>query len=424
MKSYKLPILGVAMTIAGIAMTSCEDRPDAFKPTDGVPEVKYVRPTDPAKSDSLINGAFMGEIICLVGENLKSIHEIYFNDQKAVLNTSYLTDYTFIVAVPNEIPTDVTNKIYMVTADKRTVEYDFNVLVPAPQISGMSNEWACPGDEVTIYGDYMIDDSNVPLAITFPGNVRCGEITSVTKSAVTCIVPQGAETEGPVNVTSIYGTGKSTFHYRDTRGMLFDWDGTKGYASGHGWRNGVTTSDAEGIRPLDGNYLLFDVASMTPQDWPNEDSVSFNYWPEPSAGFGELSDEFDAEHWEDQILKFEVCVPASTPWTSVALNMIFTGNSDVTYASATNGYIGGDNARGLWYPWYGKGSYDTDGKWITVSMPLSNFTLNKTADVSSMPLTMNSFTGLTFIMYAGPQSIEDPTTIHIGIDNIRVVPKN
>lgn len=100
--------------------------------------MKYVRVPDPAAADSLLTGAYMANTICLVGENLRSVYELYFNDQKAILNTSYITDHTLMVDVPKEIPSVVTDKIYMVTKAKDTIDYDFKVLVPAPTVNSIS----------------------------------------------------------------------------------------------------------------------------------------------------------------------------------------------------------------------------------------------------------------------------------------------
>ena len=61
----------------------------------------------------------MANTICLVGENLRSVYELYFNDQKAILHTSYITDHTLMVDVPKEIPSVVTDKIYMGDQSKR-----------------------------------------------------------------------------------------------------------------------------------------------------------------------------------------------------------------------------------------------------------------------------------------------------------------
>ncbi|MDY9917632.1 MAG: glycan-binding surface protein [Proteiniphilum sp.] len=413
-----------AMVLLGTVMTACVDEPDKYEVADGLPTVKYVRMTNPAVADSLIDGAYMANTICLVGDNLRSIYELYFNDQKAILNTSLMTDHTVIVDVPKTIPANVTNKIYMVNINKDTVAYDFKVLVPAPQVRSMSNEYAKPGSVATIYGDYLLDDANVPLEINFPGNVAVTEFLSISKTAVRFVVPEGAELSGNVTVKSIYGTGRSNFHYMDARGFLFDWDGIKGLASGHGWRNGVVSNSTEGIEPLDGNYLVFS-GNLDNTAWPDEDRQSFNYWPEPTAGYPELSTLFDAEEWRTLQLKFECFIPASTPWTTTSLQMIFTSNANVTYATGNNGYIGNDEIpRGLWTPWLETGSYDTADEWVTVTVPLSNFIYTRYGAASANSLDKDSFTGLTFVLYAGPQNAGTNGPILMGIDNIRVVPAN
>ena len=424
MKNISRLFAATTFAVLAMVMTACEDEPDKYEVADGLPTVKYVRMTTPSASDSLIDGAYMANTICLVGDNLRSIYELYFNDQKAILNTSLMTDHTVIVDVPRTIPDNVTNRIYMVNAAKDTVAYDFKVLVPAPVVNSMSNEYAKPGSVATIYGDYLLDDAYVPLEINFPGNVAVTEFLSISKTAVRFVVPEGAELSGNVTVKSIYGTGRSGFHYMDARGFLFDWDGTKGLASGHGWRNGVVSSSTEGIEPLDGNYLVFS-GNLDNTAWPDEDRQSFNYWPEPTAGYPELSTLFEAEEWRTMQLKFECFVPTGTPWTTTSLQMIFTSNANVTYATGNNGYIGNDEIpRGLWTPWLETGSYDTADEWVTVTVPLSNFIYTRYGAASANSLDKDSFTGLTFVLYAGPQNAGTNGPILMGIDNIRVVPAN
>lgn len=424
MKTIRRFFALTTIAIVGFVVTACEDEPDKYKVADGLPTVKYVRITTPSASDSLIDGAYMANTICLVGDNLRSIYELYFNDQKAILNTSLMTDHTVIVDVPRTIPTNVTNKIYMVNAAKDTAAYDFKVLVPAPEVRFMSNEYAKPGGTATIYGDYLLDDPNVPLEINFPGNVAVTEFLSISKTAVRFVVPEGAELSGNVTVKSIYGTGRSNFHYMDARGFLFDWDGIKGLASGHGWRNGVVSNSTEGIEPLDGNYLVFS-GNLDNTAWPDEDRQSFNYWPEPTVGYPELSTLFNAEEWRTLQLKFECFIPASTPWTTTSLQMIFTSNEHVSQANKNNAYIGNDELpRGLWTPWLETGSYDTGNEWVTVTVPLINFTYTRYGAAIASIRDKDSFTGLTFILYAGPQNAGTNGPILMGIDNIRVVPVN
>ena len=234
---YTKCFFGSIAILSLLTMGSCADEPDKYEIEGGIPTLKYIRPLTPEVSDSLLTGAYMSNSICLVGDNLRSIVAMYFNDQKAVLNTSYMTDHTVIVDVPKEIPTKVTDKIYMITKSSDTITYDFKVLVPSPSVNTMSCEYAKPGSEATIYGDYFIDDENVPLKITMAENVPVTKITKITKTAVSFIVPDNAPS-GYINVKSIYGTSRSKFQYADKRNILFDWDGSHGgMATGHGWRN-------------------------------------------------------------------------------------------------------------------------------------------------------------------------------------------
>lgn len=417
-----------AVAVTGFTLTACEDEPDKYEIAGGVPTIKYVRLPDIAAADSLLEGAYMATPICLVGDNLRSIVELYFNDQKAILNTSYITDNTLLVDVPKEIPAVVTDKIYMVTSFKDTVTYDFKVLVPAPTVSSMSCEFLKPGDEATIYGDYLIDDPNVPLTITFPGNVDVTQITSISKTAVSFIIPDAA-VEGYITVKSIYGTGRSKFCYYDTRNILFDWDGSHGgIAIGHGWRDGskVWTDDENGI---DGAYLKFqgDMGGDIGATW-NEDAFSFNYWPEPGNGYPELSslpsfaNMIETYGVSGLQLKFEACVPASNPWASSGMQLIFSGNDAVTYNTGNNSYFSDSSVpRGLWIPWKNTGSYDTGGKWVTVSVNLADF--NKTHEGSKCDnsLDKEKLTGLTFFVWQGGVAGTDCSPV-ICIDNIRVVP--
>ena len=417
------------LAFVGVTATSCEDEPHKYEVADGVPTIKYVKVTSPESGDSLITGAYMDNLICIVGDNLRSTVELWFNDQKAVLNTSYMTDNTILVSVPGTIPGEVSNLMYFVTSGNDTITYPFEVIVPAPSVNSMSCEYAPVGSEATIYGNYFIDDPNVPLSISF-GNVDVTEITDIQMSQVSFIVPQGAE-ECNVSVTSIYGTTVSSFHYLDTRNILFDWDGSHGgIATGHGWRNGVIQStNPEGI---DGSYIYFGGVAMSGSvggTWA-EDNFSFNYWPEPGAGYPELSSMPDFAEMLDRYdvselqIKFEVYVPTSNPWQSSALQMIFSGNDIVTYATGNNGYFSNtDLPRGLWIPWQLTGSYDTGDQWVTVSMNLSEFNRTHEGQACGSALSKDDFTGLTFFVWNGGVEGTDCNPV-ICIDNIRIVPIN
>ena len=198
----KISIWAAAALVAAVSFTACEDEPDRFRLTDGKPTVYYIRPVKAAAADSLLTSAYMGNSICLVGDNLRSVYKMLFNDQQAVLNNSYITDHTLLVDVPNEIPGEVSNMIYLINKNADTVKVDFQVLVPGPTISSMSNEFAPKGTLATLYGDYFVDDPNVPIQLWI-GDAECS-IKSFTKGAINFEVPAGATILDAANKINVH----------------------------------------------------------------------------------------------------------------------------------------------------------------------------------------------------------------------------
>lgn len=134
-------LLGATM-MGSASLTSCVDEPDKYEVAGGSPSIDYIRLSDVTKKDSMLTGAYMGTNICLVGNNLRSIKKIFFNDQEAILNTSFITDHTLLVDVPTTLTDNPTNKIYMYNSKNECTEYDFKTLVPNPVVSSLNNEYA------------------------------------------------------------------------------------------------------------------------------------------------------------------------------------------------------------------------------------------------------------------------------------------
>lgn len=416
--------LAALMGAAAIGFASCEDQPDEYKSTSGSPEVQYVRL--PESADSVITKNYLQTTVCLVGNNLRSIRKLLFNDQEALLNTSYITDNTLLVDIPKNIPAAVTDKIYMINEAGDTTTYDFHVIVPPPVVSAMSCEYAAAGDEVTLTGDYFIQDPYKPLKVKFnDGTLPVTDIRSISKNSITFTVPAGAQS-GRVCVESVYGESRSQFVYKDNRNILFDFDGSHGgLAGGHGWRPGRIRTGG-----IDGSYLYLGGAAMLGKvgaTW-DEDDFAMNYWPEPSAGFPELTaipsfaNMLDTCDIDDLALKFECRVPETSPWSASALQLIFTGNQDVTALTANSQYYNNaDIARGLWIPWQTTGSFSTGSGWTTVTIPLSAFNKTHEGQAAGKTVAKNRMTGFTFFLWNGGVEGTDCTP-ELDIDNIRVVP--
>lgn len=431
-----------ALAMMGCLMTACEDQPDKYEIADGVPTLKYVRSPLPEEADSLLVGAYLGNTVCLVGDNLRSIYELYFNDQKATLNTSYMTDHTILVDIPKNIPEEVTNKIYMITKSGEKVDFDFSVMVPAPVVSSMSCEYAPAGSEAVLYGDYFVDDPNIPLTISMPGDITVeGEqITSITKTAIKFIVPVGAM-QGNIRVKSIYGTGQSVFQYKDTRNILFDWDGNYegALAAGNSW-NGDNEKKGQilaSVPPVDEKYMVMGPATLSGGQWQTPGEYLMMYWPDPNATEGcvplynlpQFKKMLEDYKIEELALKFEVYVPTSNPWMAEGMQIRFTSLDEVSMSNQTQDYIWNDDEsheegkapRGVWVPWEETGSYDTNNQWVTVTLKMSEFNKLVSGLASDTEFTQDRFAGLSIFLRGGGVDGEECEPI-ICIDNIRVVP--
>ena len=416
MKTTKY-IKGLALLttfFTGVAMTSCEDEPDKYEIAEGLPTVHYVRLPDPEVADSLITGASLSNTICIVGDNLRSVYELYFNDQKAILNTSLMTDHTIIVDVPSTIPSVVTDKMYLVNINKDTVMYDFSTIVPAPEITSMTNEYATPGTEVTISGNYFIDDPNEPLTITM-GNVPVAEITNISQNAVSFVIPQGVTTSY-INVTSIYGTGKSTFRYMESDVLFdFDNDGDDALYNYNGWHTSTIGTLAE-VTPIDKNYLIFQ-GNLDNNTW-DDSHFAFEYWPNGDNASPYLNTLTDFDDLSNLQFKFEVNVPDA--WSACAMQIMLTTNAEVSGDNMNNSFFTNETfPRALWIPWQSSGNYTTDG-WTTVTIPLSEFRFGSSGTAINA-LSATDITGLTIFVYGGGVT-GTACTPTICIDNIRVVP--
>ena len=431
-----------ALAMMGCLMTACEDQPDKYEIADGVPTLKYVRSPLPEEADSLLVGAYLGNTVCLVGDNLRSIYELYFNDQKATLNTSYMTDHTILVDIPKNIPEEVTNKIYMVTKSGAKVDFDFSVMVPAPVVSSMSCEYAPAGSEAVLYGDYFVDDPNVPLTISMPGDITVeGEqITSITKTAIKFIVPEGA-VQGNIRVKSIYGTGQSVFQYKDTRNILFDWDGKYegALAAGNSW-NGDNEKKGQilaSVPSVDGKYMVMGPATLSGGQWDTPSEYTMMYWPDLNATEGcvplynlpQFKKMLEDYKVEELALKFEVYVPTSNPWMAEGMQIRFTSLDEVSMSNQTQDYIWNDDEkheegkapRGVWVPWEETGSYDTNNQWVTVTLKMSEFNKLVSGLASDTEFTQDRFAGLSIFLRGGGADGKECEPI-ICMDNIRVVP--
>lgn len=268
-------------------------------------------------------------------------------------------------------------------------------------------------------------------------------------------MPEDMPQHEDIVVSDKYGSTNAPFQYMDNRGMLFDFDTpnsvTNEVLGNSGWHDRIIQSDDTS---LSGNYMQIGNTGVTMDangKW--NDEFSFEYWagnwanPETYASHPRLCDVADFSDWTNKSLKFEMLIPADAGWGAGPMQIIFgspsqisLGNAGVvdvngvTLAGCNNTWFRAQNGwgRAIYMPWYSNSSaslYDTGDKWVTVTIPLSDFNLEYDGNLATKSFSsINDFSSLNIFLIKGayndksvlPDGVE--CTPIIKIDNIRVVP--
>jgi hypothetical protein len=378
---YKILFLIAAFAMTGTLMNCSDD-------SEGAPMISYVRVTDPEASDSLLAAAGQGQMIAIIGENLGSTNEVWFNDQKATLNATLITNTTIITRIPSEIPLDITNKLKLVFANGETLLHDFTVDISKPVISRMKSEYGEVGEEFTFYGDYFYE----PLTVTFTGGVQA-EIVSVDDQELVVEVPDGAQ-PGPVTIESNFGVTETDGWFNDDRNIIATFEGP----FGAGWWKGgdfVVASDPD-IPNVSGKFMRVNKGNVGA--WP-----FLELYGGPSDGEVPTTTKFIPEEAFSKPtaynFKFEINTLAST-----------TGINMRIYIGPANGGAFDGARQSIYYVW--QANIHTQGDWETVTIPW--------ADVynANQRFAYNPNGYAMFIYCHGPNA----ASYNFGLDNIRVVP--
>lgn len=390
MKTFiKNILLLTAVFIVSVGVfSSCSDDDD----NGSTPVIRYVRSTDAAASDSIITKAYLGAAIAIIGDNLSNVKEIWFNDQKAKINPVYITNNSILVSIPNDIPSEVTDKIRLVTSSGAETLFDFGVDVPTPVLTSLKCEYVADGDIAVIYGDFFLEPK-----VFFNGNMQA-EIVSFTKTQILVKVPEGSKA-GPITVESLYGSTRSKFSFRDnnvqtpTTIFITDFDGTNPNANNtFGTTNGVS-----------GKYILFEKEKNAPWAW--NEAYMFSYPITEAQPAGDIA---------DLALRFEAY---SHTWTDVW--MVFMLSTDTNFPG-----VDGEIPQAHWKPFLKSGvnlDYVTDG-WVTITIPLTDFKYNKEESVENRFITsVNEVKNLHGFLFGGADKANVEKPIKLWMDNFRLV---
>ncbi|GHT00414.1 hypothetical protein FACS189421_12470 [Bacteroidia bacterium] len=408
----KLFSLVLLMVTAMTSFVACEEEDKGkYEMTGGLPTVYYVRYQDKELEEQLLDGAYMNENIVIIGENLTSVQEVWFNNVKAVLNMNLITKNTLFVNVPGDLPSVRTDKVYFVNSNKDTLAYDFQVKIPAPLLNRIKCENVSEGGEVVLYGDYFLA-TDPSLINVFVGDyqIPTADIVSYEKNKLVFKAP-AMDIKGQVEVKTLYGSsGRSKDVFHDDRGFITGFE--EGFVGGWG-RPDASKIQNDPALAVTGNYVRIDGTTITldGDGWVGG-SIIINIWGEDNGvPTGNLFPSDPAT----STLKFDVNVLQA--WSAGPMIFCFEAQGQ------QENYLWADGTqpRGVWVPWLSSGSYVSDG-WETVSIPLKDFKYNGAGEEIPLATSYGSL-GIAIHNRGNKEWIGTAEcTPVILIDNIRVIP--
>ena len=377
MKSINKILLILLMTAGVLSVfNSCKK-----EESEGTPSIDYVRITRPESSDSLLVSAGQGQLIAIVGNNLKNAVEIWFNDQKAQLTPTYITNTSILVAVPSQIPLSVNNTMKIVFKNGYELKHNFTVDISEPLVSMMDLEYVKEGEVAVIRGDYFY----APLTVTFTGDVQ-GQVENLTDQEIQVRVPAGA-LPGPVTVKTNFGETESEFWFRDNRNMLIHNDPWTGW---WGQSNVKPSTDPLAIN---GNFtrITQNIGAWGWTEWigGKEDALATSH---------NLPDEAVLNP-EKYNMKFEI--NTLKPYNGNRIKFMI-------------GQVNGPDPNWDSEPYFWEPPFDTEGEWRTVTVSFDEVVANYVTNWGVRPQGYG-----VKVWFHGPGSLD----ADIAFDNLRVVPK-
>ena len=148
--------LHLGLFVIATAMMSCQNIVDNPAVEDfsanGAPTITKI--TSVTDLDQSVTQSGMGQWLAIHGDNLAHPTAILFNDVEVKLKDVYAVRTRINVAIPTEAPSKLTNTLTVRTALGEATT-NFTVNFPKLKVVGLDNEFAKPGSNVTVMGEFF-----------------------------------------------------------------------------------------------------------------------------------------------------------------------------------------------------------------------------------------------------------------------------
>jgi hypothetical protein len=401
MKRISSYIKAIFFGAFAVVALSCSDDDEA------TPVITNVRLTHPDTKDISLAGAPLGFSIVIQGKNLGSTRQLFLNDYEVILNPAYVTNSNIVVTIPDEVPTvathpDVSNTLRLVTAGGYNLSYDFETLPPPAIIESVSNEMAKEGEELTLTGKYFFFVNEV----VFPGDVLGTNISTAPDGTwLKVTVPAGVDPAGGhIFVASNSGVSAQSrwSQFNDTTGIFMNFDHLKPLGWGIDPANMTDETPGNIIQPLDEKFGLINTVIGKNYGWSNAKVLNMTYWGDEMFPKGDGY--APAVPIANMDIRMEIAVEKPTTSLEGIELLVWFPLDGAEYSYA--------------YPLAGSVK-SLDGKWYTVSVPLSSLvaTGDKKLSTYGQMLGQGTHEIRVVINNATANDIDGVITI----DNIRIV---
>lgn len=388
----KINIKNISLSaMAILAFASCSDVVDYSVPNrttnSGAPAISQIYDVQDTGYVAPLNGGVLNQMIHIKGQNLANAKKIRFNDVDVDVRQVYATTDEAWVKIPRVIP-GVQNDILLYETDKGTTEINFPVSIPSVEIEGLKNEFTLQGNQVQITSDYMDlygfnDTTETSPAKVYIENVDAGyrkeiHCDSCSEKFTSIVIPEDCPDNSLIHFSwhEISGDKTVMLPYRMTDQLMFgNFNGDLGWWND--WGKGLVT---DGTNSGDPESLGFGFLRV---------KGTYDAWSWNSTGFGCNWKWFDASaHPENYVLKFEVATNSSNPFKNYGDNGA-SGSKNGGYNLTLQA---GGEGRCQFDP-VSMGINNTYGKWVTVSIPLTDVLKG-----GSLPTAEDQFIALEFVM--------------------------
>ena len=389
----KINIKNISLSaMAILAFASCSDVVDYSVPdrtsNSGAPAISQIYDVQDTGYVAPLNGGVLNQMIHIKGQNLANAKKIRFNDVDVDVRQVYATTDEAWVKIPRVIP-GVQNDILLYETDKGTTEINFPVSIPSVEIEGLKNEFALQGNQVQINSEYMDlygfnDTTETSPAKVYIENVDAGyrkeiHCDSCSEKFTSIVIPEDCPDNSLIHFSwhEISGDKTVTLPYRMTDQLMFgDFSGDLGWWND--WGKGLVTDGTKSGDPESLGFRFLRVKG------------TYDAWSWNSTGFGCNWKWFDASaHPENYVLKFEVATNSSNPFNNYGDNGA-SGSKNGGYNLTLQA---GGEGRCQFDP-VSMGINNTYGKWITVSIPLTDVLKG-----GSLPTEADQYIALEFVMH-------------------------